>query len=187
MSANVIEGSIIAIEQQLEQLKRQLTVDPNKPNCDTADPVWLTAPKISQGGEFGREDLILGSKVADRNRASFLPEPELLRAIIKTRDDRSRFFAPSLFADPAWDMILDLLLAKTMRKRVSVTSLCIASRVPTTTALRWINRMVEDEILIREEDRQDRRRTFLSLSENTAKCAVEFFNQRRSRSMMLGC
>ncbi len=58
--------------------------------------------------------------------------------IIRQRQLRARFFDGELFADPAWDMLLDLTAARVEARRVSVTSLCIASGVPPTTALRWI-------------------------------------------------
>lgn len=70
-----------------------------------------------------------------------LPAPNLIRKILKRRVVRGKFFdsfSEDLFRDPAWDMLLDLTLAHTECRRVSVTSLCIASGVPPTTALRWI-------------------------------------------------
>src|SRR3546814_5777917 len=67
-----------------------------------------------------------------------LPDPRLVRRIIHQRQLRARFFDPALFGDPAWDMLLDLTAARAEHNRVSVTSLCIASGVPLTTALRWI-------------------------------------------------
>ena len=48
--------------------------------------------------------------------------------------------------------------ARAEHKRVSVTSLCIASGVPPTTALRWIAQMSEAGLLERVEDEADRRR-----------------------------
>jgi hypothetical protein len=62
---------------------------------------------------------------------------ETVRAVIRARRLRSRFFSEELFADPAWDMLLDLLQAEISHLRVPVSSLCIAAAVPATTALRW--------------------------------------------------
>jgi len=47
---------------------------------------------------------------------------------------RARYFRDELFADPAWDMLLDLLQAEIAQLRVPVSSLCIAASVPATTA-----------------------------------------------------
>ncbi len=52
---------------------------------------------------------------------------------------RERMFGnPDLFADPAWDILIDLFIASEEGRKISVSSACIASAVPTTTALRWI-------------------------------------------------
>ena len=48
---------------------------------------------------------------------------ETVRAVIRARRLRSRFFSEELFADPAWDMLLDLLQAEIAQLRVPVSSL----------------------------------------------------------------
>ena len=62
--------------------------------------------------------------------------------MIRARRLRARYFPEDLFADPAWDMLLDLLQAEIAQLRVPVSSLCIAAAVPATTALRWLKTMV---------------------------------------------
>jgi hypothetical protein len=56
-----------------------------------------------------------------------LPDPRLVRTMIRHRQLRARFFEGELFADPAWDILLDLTAARAEHARDSVTSLCIAS------------------------------------------------------------
>jgi hypothetical protein len=104
-----------------------------------------------------------------------LPDPRLVRLIIRQRQLRGQFFDGELFADPAWDMLLDLTAARAEHARVSVTSLCIASGVPPTTALRWIGQMIEAGLLERIEDDSDRRRAFLQLSDKTADAMARYF------------
>jgi hypothetical protein len=109
-----------------------------------------------------------------------LPDAALVRRIIRQRHLRARFFDSGLFADPAWDILLDLTAARAEHKRVSVTSLCIASGVPPTTALRWICQMTESGLLVRVRDENDRRRTFIGLSDSTADAMARYFAE-------LGC
>lgn len=104
-----------------------------------------------------------------------LPDPRLIRQIIRQRQARYRYFASGLFADPVWDMLLDLTAARAEHKRVSVTSLCIASGVPPTTALRWISHMTDAGLLQRVEDDLDRRRVFVTLTDNAADGMARFF------------
>jgi hypothetical protein len=104
-----------------------------------------------------------------------LPDPRLVRTIIRQRQVRARFFDGELFADPAWDILLDLTAARAEHTRVSVTSLCIASGVPPTTALRWIGQMTQSGLLERVEDEADRRRAFVALSQRAADAMARYF------------
>ena len=104
-----------------------------------------------------------------------LPDPRLVRRIIQQRQTRARFFGGDLFADPAWDMLLDLTAARAEHTRVSVTSLCIASGVPPTTALRWIAQMSEAGLLERVEDETDRRRAFIQLTDKAVDAMARYF------------
>ncbi len=104
-----------------------------------------------------------------------LPDPRLVRRIIRHRQLRARFFAGELFADPAWDMLLDLAAARAEHARVSVTSLCIASGVPPTTALRWIGQMTDAGLLERANDDTDRRRAFIALTDRAADAMARYF------------
>lgn len=102
------------------------------------------------------------------------PEPARLvtasriRAHIKARRHRERFFAAELFSDPVWDILLDLSAARLEERPVSVSSLCIAAHVPTTTGLRTIKTLVDRGLLTRSNDPSDARRSFIALSANAA-------------------
>lgn len=86
------------------------------------------------------------------------------QALYKTRRVRARHFDENIFGEPAWDMLLDLYVHNNSANRTSVKSLCLASHVPETTALRWIGLLVDAALVIRESDESDRRRVFLSLT-----------------------
>lgn len=102
-----------------------------------------------------------------------------VRNLIRTRRLRDRYF-PGLFADPAWDILLDLYAARLEGRTVAVSSLCIAANVPPTTGLRWITGMTEQGLLRREADPEDRRRVFIALSDAAAAqvetCVRAIFN-----------
>jgi hypothetical protein len=114
-----------------------------------------------------------------------LPDPRLVRRILRQRQLRARFFEGDLFADPAWDMLLDLTAARAEHTRVSVTSLCIASAVPPTTALRWIGQMTEAGLLERVEDETDRRRAFITLTDKAADAMARYFAELGSGAARL--
>lgn len=93
------------------------------------------------------------------------PSPQRIRHLISMRRLRDRFFSPDLFADPAWDILLDLSASRLEGRSVSVSSLCIAAAVPPTTALRWIRMMTDQGLLERRADSADARRMFVDIAD----------------------
>jgi hypothetical protein len=106
----------------------------------------------------------------------------------QTYDDRRRrtkiFQSEELFGEPAWDILLDLFIAAKERRRVSVTSACIGSAVPSTTALRWISILERQGLLTREADPGDARRVYVHLSPQGYEAMLEYFSSS-SRSVVL--
>src|SRR5206468_12395042 len=100
---------------------------------------------------------------------------DTVRAVIRARRLRSRYFADELFADPAWDMLLDLLQAEIAQLRVPVSSLCIAASVPATTALRWLKAMVSQGLFVRRADPHDGRRVFVELAPEASQALRRYF------------
>jgi hypothetical protein len=89
---------------------------------------------------------------------------ELARRAYADRRRRTKYFDDALFGEPAWDILLDLFIAAKEGRRISVTSACIGAAVPSTTALRWIIVLENEELISRESDPRDARRAFLHLT-----------------------
>lgn len=100
---------------------------------------------------------------------------DTVRTVIRARRLRGRYFPEDLFADPAWDMLLDLLQAEIAQMRVPVSSLCMAAAVPATTALRWIKSMTEQGLFVRRADPHDARRVFVELAPRTSVSMRRYF------------
>jgi hypothetical protein len=98
----------------------------------------------------------------------------LIRRMLRLRRDRDRYFPAEIFADPAWDMLLDLTAAQLEGKLVPVSSLCIAAAVPTTTALRWVRSLTEAGLLERQVDPSDARRSHIRLSDDTSAAMLAY-------------
>ncbi|MBC7521122.1 MAG: hypothetical protein H7268_08530 [Sandarakinorhabdus sp.] len=98
----------------------------------------------------------------------------LIRRMLRLRRDRARFFPADIFADPAWDMLLDLTAAQLEGRLVPVSSLCIAADVPTTTALRWVRSLTEAGLLERRMDPADARRSHILLSDDASSAMLSY-------------
>lgn len=112
--------------------------------------------------------------------------PSEIRALLQMRRLRDRYMPADLFADPAWDMMLDLMAARLDGKRVSVSSLCIAAAVPPTTALRWIGQLTDRGIFVRTRDPRDARRVFIGLSDESAENVAAWFAAARREGLRVG-
>lgn len=89
---------------------------------------------------------------------------DLIREVLRLRRLRDDLFPGGLFADPVWDLLLDLYKAGHEHRRISVSSACIASHTPPTTALRHIRIMEQAGMIKRIPDPHDSRRIFLELT-----------------------
>ncbi|NDE01722.1 MAG: hypothetical protein EBZ91_08225 [Gammaproteobacteria bacterium] len=77
---------------------------------------------------------------------------------------RCRALADVFEPDATWSMLSELLRAQLLRQQISVTSLCLASRSPVTTALRRIERLQAAGLVSFNLDPKDRRRKYIELT-----------------------
>lgn len=142
--------------------KSQMPHSEQSPKIGHQPPKKENTPQ--QGHRAASPFIDNGDKFPSHNSAI---NADRVRTIIKQRRMRENFFESALFADPAWDIMLDLMAARLSGQTVSVSSLCIAAAVPATTALRWITSMTKNGMLERKSDPMDARRVFIDLSDTT--------------------
>jgi predicted transcriptional regulator len=119
----------------------------------------------------------------DRSGHGTHPDAErrdrLIKDIKRTFRDRAarRKFFPTEFVsgEACWDILLDLSASAFEGKRISVTSACLASGVPNTTALRWIALLEHSGLIGREQDEHDRRRTYLRITDRGLTAMMDYF------------
>ena len=174
--------SLLHLSRQVEAIAHKLEGLSDQHGGKVASQAALRAHVSGSGEGVGNGIDTIGTAIdansGDRRFNSArppLPDPRRVRQIIAGRQARAKFFEGELFADPAWDMLLDLTAAHAEHQRVSVTSLCIAAAVPATTALRWIKQLVESGVFVRVADSTDRRRAFIGLSEQSTEAMARYF------------
>ncbi|HEX5536282.1 MAG TPA: winged helix DNA-binding protein [Sphingobium sp.] len=107
----------------------------------------------------------------ERQEADLL---ERVRIIAERRVERYQYLPAEMFGEPAWDMLLDLYLASGDGKSISVSSACIASRAPATTALRWLRRMEQLGLVARVNDDNDRRRVYVTITDAAKRALTDW-------------
>ena len=126
-----------------------------------APPRTANAPPLQSGGEI------------DENRLAAVAQAEYAG-----RRRRDGLFPSGIFAEPAWDMLLDLYIQEHVKRPVSIHSLCIAAAVPPTTALRWIGRLVDCGLMTREPSQRDNRVVHVALTATGRSEMVQYLRSR---------
>ncbi len=157
-------GATMATARSLEVGKAQATVRLQQ----LSEQVGRIANVLAALSEDEAAAAAMAAVGADPNGGGQRLDAGFIRSVIRMRRLREHFFKGDLFADPAWDMLLDLMAARVERQRVAVSSLCIAAAVPPTTALRWIKGLCDQGLFVRVADPEDGRRVFIELSNETA-------------------
>ena len=96
-----------------------------------------------------------------------------LKRMEAMRAARARHFGDNLFADPAWDILIDLAVRRLEGRQVSVSSACLGAKVPTTTAMRWLRRLVKTGLVRRYDDPQDARRTYVEINDSALAAMIK--------------
>ena len=108
-----------------------------------------------------------------------------VRSAIQARTTRMRHFNSDLFADPAWDMLLELYAATLSQRKLTVSRLGARSGVPMTTALRWIGTLEREGLIVRGYDRLDGRRVFVTLSQKGENAMSSYFEDLPAGTLFL--
>jgi len=114
---------------------------------------------------------LINTSTESKDGPRHLPEQDLTaiaERVYRVRRRRDSLmgarFGGDIFSDPAWDIILDLYIHNSKNQDVSVTSVCAASMVPITTALRYITVLSERGLIERSKNPKDGRSYLLRLT-----------------------
>lgn len=99
---------------------------------------------------------------------------ETVGDLIHARRIRRQFFDEMLFAEPAWDLLLEMFHAEISGRRISVQSLCDTACVPPTTAKRWISAMIDTGLCYCDEAVDREGRNCVELSPKASQAMYKF-------------
>lgn len=83
---------------------------------------------------------------------------------LRCRAKRSRHLPAALFGGGGWEILLELFVSEQCGGRTSLSSVCIASQLAKTTAIRYIALMVADGLVQRAQDPEDIRNKVISFT-----------------------
>lgn len=92
------------------------------------------------------------------------PYLEAAKMIRRLRSLRGDVLPSHLFGEASWDILLALYIAHREQYRLTIMSVCNEAGVPLTTALRWLQQLVDEGLAIRRSNPLDRRTVHVELS-----------------------
>jgi DNA-binding MarR family transcriptional regulator len=129
-----------------------------------------------------REILIDNQLVALHDMAPGLYQTFLSAArteVAQRRNRRLLFGKCNLFADPAWDILLELFVADATESRLSVTAIGLETGVATTTVIRWLTVLENHNLIRRVGDPSDKRRDWVHLTNKGKSIMQKYFKNDR--------
>lgn len=125
----------------------------------------LLADLVLVVGQLSRQVEHLAARAKAKPAGGEASDVALVRNIIAARRSREGHLPADLLGEPAWDILLDLFLAEQEGRTAYSTSCCMAAAAPQSTGLRYIKRLAAEKLIVETPDRQDSRRTLISLTE----------------------
>lgn len=119
--------------------------------------------RMTEGKDSSDDDQMLISRSMDDGDLISRAEKYLNWGRLKSRILDS---GNGLFANSCWNMCLDIFICDLKDQRITVSSIAHSSGIPMTTAMRYINVMVEQGLLHKTPNSADNRMIFVSVSED---------------------
>ena len=120
------------------------------------------------------------------NAMARMKDPYADEAIVRTarlvhslRRRRNKLLGADLFSDTAWDLLLYLYVAGSEGDATGSLDACAGTAAPQTTALRWIQRLQEAQLLVRDVDPTDARRDHVRLTPRAARAMRKILEELR--------
>lgn len=105
---------------------------------------------------------------------------DFARHILAGRKQRDRYFDPMLFSNPAWDILLNLFVADSEGRPVTLLDSCLISTIPQGVALRWLGYLKQEEMVLERSDPENPGQTLIRLSEQTRRAITAYLGSLTS-------
>lgn len=108
---------------------------------------------------------LLSLLVGSEDRRLDIDLVQLADAVLKDRRRRAELFNPSMFGEPAWELLLTLFVMDQHGPRLTIGRLAQLAETKMTTALRWLDYLDDQGFVRRDEHPGDARTSFVSLTD----------------------
>ena len=98
-----------------------------------------------------------------------------VQTAIHERHRRAEHFRSEMFADPSWDVLLELYAAELSQEQRTVSQLGLRSNTPASTAVRWLKILECDGLVTRTIDPVDACNVVVCLTRKGASAMSAYF------------
>jgi DNA-binding MarR family transcriptional regulator len=148
--------------------------DPNSSSSDPTGPATFSKKDREDAARLLA--LIVGGDRAERIRL-LQSTAEIARAILEDRKRRNRIFNAGMFGEPAWELLLHLYVMDKDGPRLTIGRLIDSSECPQTTALRWLQYLQDQGLIVRQEHPGDARTAFVRLTDKARHDLDQYLSQ----------
>lgn len=99
-----------------------------------------------------------------------------VRKHVLERQLRNDYFNPSIFGEPAWDILLVLYISDHTGRRQTVRRLAHRVNTPLTTAIRWIDYLAKEHLVQKEPRPNYRRMMYVTLLDKGRGLLDDYFS-----------
>jgi DNA-binding MarR family transcriptional regulator len=176
-AARIRAGGFVQQNRRKAIGARHLTIVPE--NADPRREQESRAAGANDGGvaslELGLNDLAALRRIlisVEESEAGLgdppllSPEKRAAEIILEARKERARILPPSMFSEPAWDMLLALFIAGEVPAAADLARL---AGTPATTAWRWVAYLEDHKLVERVSNFKDRRTHTIRLTGHARK------------------
>lgn len=138
---------------------------------------------LASDGDRGRELTLLARgnlhTIGSSDRSVLV---ERARQMYVNRARRTRVFNSKMFGEPAWDMLLALYVTDQALAHHTVSGLVSLSGAPHTTAIRWIDLLIQEGLFTRKPSPFDARVFWIGLTEEARQDLDAYFADAETES-----
>ena len=102
---------------------------------------------------------------------------EAARREFRSRRERERLFAGTLVADPGWDILLDLFIAREEGRVADIAGVCGAVAAAQGAVLRSLGHLLEAKLVMRQAQPAGAESLTLTLTENGRSKMCDYFSR----------
>lgn len=99
------------------------------------------------------------------------------KSLLKIAYQRTVTISSKYFDDPSWHALLDLYVQESEGKMTSISSACTGTLAAPTTALRHIEVLTNDGLVVRIPDPDDKRRVWVALARDVREKLTELLGK----------